>query len=307
MLVLAIDTATAQVSRRARPRRRRARRDRARPAVGATPSSSPRRSSTCAGELGVELSHLAADRGRDRPGPVHRAAGGRHHRQGDGAGAAHPGRRHRQPRSRRLSRCATRTGSSWSVLDARRREVFYAALPSRCPAACSGCRSTRSAPPGDLVAELAGLGRRGAARRRRRRCGTRTSSARSTTPSSRGASSRRRVQPRWSRWPRPASSARSSRRPGTSTRCTCARATPRSPGLGEPRRVLMAVQREVGAARREHLPMRRRHVRSVLRIEQQVYPRPWSMSLFLSELALRSTRRTSWRASGATWSATAGS
>ena len=37
-------------------------------------------------------------------------------------------------------------------------------------------------------------------------------------------------------------------------------------------------------------PMRRRHLRSVLRIEQQVYPRPWSSSLFLSELALRSTR-----------------
>jgi ribosomal-protein-alanine N-acetyltransferase len=37
-------------------------------------------------------------------------------------------------------------------------------------------------------------------------------------------------------------------------------------------------------------PMRRRHVRAVLRIEQQVYPRPWSHSLFLSELALRSTR-----------------
>ena len=37
-------------------------------------------------------------------------------------------------------------------------------------------------------------------------------------------------------------------------------------------------------------PMRRRHVRSVLRIEEQVYPRPWSMSLFLSELALRTTR-----------------
>ena len=37
-------------------------------------------------------------------------------------------------------------------------------------------------------------------------------------------------------------------------------------------------------------PMRRRHVRSVLRIEHQVYPRPWSASLFLSELALRSTR-----------------
>jgi len=38
------------------------------------------------------------------------------------------------------------------------------------------------------------------------------------------------------------------------------------------------------------MSMRRRHVRSVLRIENQVYPRPWSMSLFLSELALRSTR-----------------
>jgi ribosomal-protein-alanine N-acetyltransferase len=37
-------------------------------------------------------------------------------------------------------------------------------------------------------------------------------------------------------------------------------------------------------------PMRRRHVRSVLRIEEQVYPRPWTSSLFLAELALRTTR-----------------
>ncbi|HUP85772.1 MAG TPA: ribosomal protein S18-alanine N-acetyltransferase [Acidimicrobiales bacterium] len=36
--------------------------------------------------------------------------------------------------------------------------------------------------------------------------------------------------------------------------------------------------------------MRRRHLRSVLRIEAQVYPRPWSLSLFMSELALRATR-----------------
>lgn len=36
--------------------------------------------------------------------------------------------------------------------------------------------------------------------------------------------------------------------------------------------------------------MRRRHLRSVLRIETQVYPRPWSTGLYLSELALRSTR-----------------
>jgi ribosomal-protein-alanine N-acetyltransferase len=38
------------------------------------------------------------------------------------------------------------------------------------------------------------------------------------------------------------------------------------------------------------VPMRRRHVRSVLKIEAQVYPRPWSLSLFMSELALRNSR-----------------
>jgi [ribosomal protein S18]-alanine N-acetyltransferase len=36
--------------------------------------------------------------------------------------------------------------------------------------------------------------------------------------------------------------------------------------------------------------MRRRHLRSVLRIEADVYPRPWTLGLFLSELALRTTR-----------------
>jgi [ribosomal protein S18]-alanine N-acetyltransferase len=36
--------------------------------------------------------------------------------------------------------------------------------------------------------------------------------------------------------------------------------------------------------------MRRRHLRSVLRIEAQVYPRPWSLALFMSELGLRSSR-----------------
>ena len=37
-------------------------------------------------------------------------------------------------------------------------------------------------------------------------------------------------------------------------------------------------------------PMRRRHLRAVLRIEALVYPRPWSLGLFLSELGLRATR-----------------
>ena len=36
--------------------------------------------------------------------------------------------------------------------------------------------------------------------------------------------------------------------------------------------------------------MRRRHLRRVLAIEGRVYPRPWSMSLFLSEMAQRSSR-----------------
>ena len=50
-------------------------------------------------------------------------------------------------------------------------------------------------------------------------------------------------------------------------------------------------QEEGGAELVVHLvPMRRRHLRSVLRIEALVYPRPWSLSLFMSELALRSTR-----------------
>jgi [ribosomal protein S18]-alanine N-acetyltransferase len=53
---------------------------------------------------------------------------------------------------------------------------------------------------------------------------------------------------------------------------------------------LMALRREVEPVEVHVVPMRRRHLRSVLRIEEQVYPRPWSQSLFLSELALRSTR-----------------
>jgi len=38
------------------------------------------------------------------------------------------------------------------------------------------------------------------------------------------------------------------------------------------------------------VPMRRRHLRAVLRIEAQVYARPWSLSLFVSEMALRTSR-----------------
>ena len=37
-------------------------------------------------------------------------------------------------------------------------------------------------------------------------------------------------------------------------------------------------------------PMRRRHLRAVLRIEHEVYPRPWSMGLYLSELGFGPSR-----------------
>jgi ribosomal-protein-alanine N-acetyltransferase len=40
----------------------------------------------------------------------------------------------------------------------------------------------------------------------------------------------------------------------------------------------------------EVLPMRRRHLPAVLRIEGKVYPRPWSAGLFLSELAQKGSR-----------------
>ena len=54
---------------------------------------------------------------------------------------------------------------------------------------------------------------------------------------------------------------------------------------------MMALAREP-----EQLPfveltkMRRRHLRNILKIEARVYPRPWSGSLFLSEIAQKSTR-----------------
>jgi ribosomal-protein-alanine N-acetyltransferase len=38
------------------------------------------------------------------------------------------------------------------------------------------------------------------------------------------------------------------------------------------------------------VPLRRRHLRSVIRIEALVYPRPWSLPLFMSEIGLRNSR-----------------
>ncbi len=45
-----------------------------------------------------------------------------------------------------------------------------------------------------------------------------------------------------------------------------------------------------GALEVEIGPMRRRHLRSVVKIEAKVYPRPWSMGLFMSEIGQREAR-----------------
>jgi [ribosomal protein S18]-alanine N-acetyltransferase len=39
------------------------------------------------------------------------------------------------------------------------------------------------------------------------------------------------------------------------------------------------------------MPLRRRHLRPVVRIEEAVYPRPWTPALFLSEISQRASRR----------------
>jgi len=52
--------------------------------------------------------------------------------------------------------------------------------------------------------------------------------------------------------------------------------------------------------------MRRRHLRSVLKIEAQVYARPWSLSLFVSEMAMRTSRAYYVAASTASCAATPG-
>jgi [ribosomal protein S18]-alanine N-acetyltransferase len=82
-----------------------------------------------------------------------------------------------------------------------------------------------------------------------------------------------------------ASAGRNGERPRGASGCG---RSPRRPSCGA------AVSELAGTDRRSvsvHLvPMRRRHLRSVLRIEGQVYPKPWTLSLFLGELGLRSSR-----------------
>jgi ribosomal-protein-alanine N-acetyltransferase len=61
----------------------------------------------------------------------------------------------------------------------------------------------------------------------------------------------------------------------------------------------MALRRSAAHRRGQHslydaeiaiVPMRRRHLKAVVAIEQQVFPTPWSLSLYLSELAMGAAR-----------------
>ena len=69
----------------------------------------------------------------------------------------------------------------------------------------------------------------------------------------------------------------------------------RSLGISEPEAPRLEVSR-----------MRRRHLRGVMAIERQVYPRPWSPNLFVAEMTELATAATSWPRIDRTWSATAG-
>jgi [ribosomal protein S18]-alanine N-acetyltransferase len=60
--------------------------------------------------------------------------------------------------------------------------------------------------------------------------------------------------------------------------------------MGNADRLMVALRKSLDPLEVHVVPMRRRNLRAVLRIETQVYPKPWSHSLFVSELALRSTR-----------------
>lgn len=65
---------------------------------------------------------------------------------------------------------------------------------------------------------------------------------------------------------------------------------PSSRGRQGPGAGASAGQADLAAGTLEITPMRRRHLRSVIAIEQQVFPSPWSVGLYLSELAQPATR-----------------
>ena len=297
MLILGIETATVQVGLRHRRPRRRARHRSTRPGAGATPRRSTPAIEFVCQQARVELERDRRGRRRHRPGPVHRAARRRRHGQGHGPGAARA-----DDRRRRASTC-----SPSRVRYTDRLIVAASSTPggarcstrstARCPAACSGCRPYQV---GD--ARRPGVGAAGHAARTACSSATARSATRDVFddvgrvelgdgracayPSAavaRGAG----PPPRAARGVRAAVGARAA---------VPAQARRRDQlGHAASRRTMARTRAERRAdptsSRCSSCPMRRRHLRSVLRIEAQVYPRPWSLSLFMSELALRTQPR----------------
>lgn len=75
-------------------------------------------------------------------------------------------------------------------------------------------------------------------------------------------------------------------------RCWVARAVPRlRASLPARADVVLSAPLRPALAGITVVPMRRRHLRQVLAIEHDVYPRPWSPGLFAAEIGQRDTRR----------------
>ena len=157
-----------------------------------------------------------------------------------------------------------------SVIDAKRGEVFWALFrPGDGDGVIPLSDATVSGPDA-LVEALRGHAGRGAGRRRRRPplcrrprpvAGRRAGRARQTTIPSAGGPA--------SNWPPPAPRSPSTR----SRRSTCGAPTCASAGRNGTRH-WRAARTSAWDLEVHLVPLRRRHLRSVLRIEAQVYPRP---------------------------------
>ena len=175
-----------------------------------------------------------------------------------------------------------------TVIDARRGELFYA-FYRQVPGGVQRLSLPVVGTPDDLVADIYALGDESSASATAR-CATATqlNEVRGVEFAERGWPTRR---PRRScSSPTPRRCARTGSTRGSSSRSTSASPTPRSTGrlhgAGQPmsitRRAL--VLPDPADLHVRIAPMKRRHLRPVMRIEQQVYPRPWSLGVFHGEL-----------------------
>ena len=243
----------------------------------------------CDADRHVTLDHVSAIAVGIGPGHVHRAARRRDHREGAGPGAARPDDPGAEPRPARVP-AAPRAR-------ARRRRDRRAPQRALLRAVPDGARrrAARVGVRGRHRPTISSPSSRRAARRRccaaTARCGSPSVFARRRAGRARRARARRAEPGRAGRARgRAGTSGRSSARPTTCCRCTCARATPSSPGTG--RTADVATARKLDrAARGAH--RRRCAAGTCARCcasRRRCTRRRGRTALFVSELALRSTR-----------------